>query len=509
MRESRSIRGARTCAVLIAAFAMAWPALYNRYPLLYPDSISYLGDGSLVARALFLHDFSDYYGFRSLIYSIGILPLHWNMTPWPIVAFNSLITSYMLWLLARSLLPRRTVANFFCLVIPLSLFTGLGWLVGWIMPDIFGPVLYLSIYLLVFANDMLAPAERFVVVLIAWWAMASHATHLILTGNICIVLIAGLLIQHHATRLSLKIASVVTIVLAVAFAQVALHRYLYGEASLYGNHPPFLLARVIADGPGRSYLQQRCGQKQLPICAYVGELPDNVDDFLWGSSGWSDASPEKQKQLRNDEMTVVLGTLRAYPREELFLFVDHFWRQLLSYGLYSYDPNRWILQNIDAVLPGNAGQYLRSRQAQETLREEFFTSLQNWTLVASLVVIGFWIPFARRLWSRRLIGLTAIITTAVIGNAAVTGNLSNVEDRFQARVIWLVPLLAGIFILTWLDRRLFPIARRTRGDRAVLQPVAVQEPERTYLVRREQTGARHWCSRTPGLAGFHNGFSNT
>ncbi len=59
--------------------------------------------------------------------------------------------------------------------------------------------------------------------------------------------------------------------------------------------------------------------------------------------------------------------------------------------------------------------------------------------------------FVRQWGSPRVIGLTAVIVFVVVANAAVTGVLSNVEDRYQARVIWLVPLLAGVFVLTWLD----------------------------------------------------------
>jgi hypothetical protein len=57
--------------------------------------------------------------------------------------------------------------------------------------------------------------------------------------------------------------------------------------------------------------------------------------------------------------------------------------------------------------------------------------------------------------SGRVTGLTTIIVMAVVANAAVTGILSNVEDRYQARVIWLVPLLAGVLVLEWLDSTQF------------------------------------------------------
>ena len=50
--------------------------MYKRqgFPLLMADSMTYLADGLPVARALFLHQFSDYYGMRSLTYSLVIFP---------------------------------------------------------------------------------------------------------------------------------------------------------------------------------------------------------------------------------------------------------------------------------------------------------------------------------------------------------------------------------------------------------------------------------------------------
>src|SRR5579863_2718383 len=100
---------ARGLAVAVGALLTLWPALYNRYPLLYPDSMTYIADGTPVARAVFLHQLSDYYGMRSFIYSLGILPLHWNVTPWPVAGLHALLTAYVIWLVVRSLRPRGTV----------------------------------------------------------------------------------------------------------------------------------------------------------------------------------------------------------------------------------------------------------------------------------------------------------------------------------------------------------------------------------------------------------------
>ena len=82
--ETGRSRVSRCGAVLAGALLMTWPAFYNGFPLLYPDSMTYLGDGPAVARKIFLHQSSNYYGMRSFFYSLGILPLHWNITAWPI-----------------------------------------------------------------------------------------------------------------------------------------------------------------------------------------------------------------------------------------------------------------------------------------------------------------------------------------------------------------------------------------------------------------------------------------
>ena len=129
---------------------------------------------------------------------------------------------------------------------------------------------------------------------------------------------------------------------------------------------------------------------------------------------------------------------------------DHFWEQLHTFGLSDYDPNPWILEKADTVMPVTRSRYVQTRQAHETLHEKIFAFVQDWTVIASLVVIGIRLVCVRH-WSRRVVGLTAIIAIVVIGNAAITGVLSTVDDRYQARVIWLVPLLAGVLGLEWLD----------------------------------------------------------
>ncbi|HUV71157.1 MAG TPA: hypothetical protein VMW15_15975 [Terracidiphilus sp.] len=441
-------------AVWAGALVMMWPALYNKFPLLYPDSMSYLEDGPLVARALFLHKFSADYGGRSFIYCLGILPLHWNVTSWPIIGFNALLTSYFIWLVMRSILRPQPAKDFLLLIVLLSLLTSLPWFVSLIMPDILGPVAYLGIYLLVFARETLSRIERLIVIVFSWWAIASHATHLMLATGICFLLALLFVLRRPVMHCRLRaVGEVAVIVSLAAVAHLALHDYLYGKPSLNGKRLPFLMARVIADGPGYWYLKHNCGQVKLTVCDYLDLLPMDTDDFLWAPDGiWQRASEQTKARLRQEETAFVLATLRAYPREQLSRSASNFWHQLMTFDLSLFHPNEWVLHEFETVLPAERSNYLQSRQARDALPYELFTSIQDFTVIVSLLLIAVFTP---RMWSHRsprLAGLGLVIVSTVVANAFVTGILSMVENRFQSRVIWLLPLLAGILVLDWYDR---------------------------------------------------------
>jgi hypothetical protein len=442
--------------VLLGALFMAWPALFNRYPLLFPDSLTYLENGRRVAPALFLHKLSDYYGMRSFIYSLGIFPFHWNLTLWPVVALNALVTAFMIWLVVRSILPRHVVACYLILCALLSLLTSLSWFVSFVMPDILAPILFLCIYLLVFARESLSRIERAAVFLISWWAVASHATHLLIAAAMCVFLILIALFRRQPMYVRMKaVAELAMIILVPAAALLALNAYLYGKPSLNGERPPFLTARILADGPGRWYLQQHCGKDaKFVVCDDVHNLPDNTDDFLWSPDGiWENASDEKQTRLLQEEVPFVLATLRAYPGAQISKSAVNFWDQLTSFGVEDFGANDWVSKEVGNEIRGGESRYMRSRQSHDALPLEFFTTVQFCAVIASLILIA---VFIRQMWRRRpsrLMALTAIIFSTVILNALVTGVLSGAEDRYQSRVIWLLPLLAGLLMLDWRGAR--------------------------------------------------------
>lgn len=447
-RADRSALGNALC-VLGGALALMWPAIYNRFPFLYPDSMTYLDDGHILAAALFLHRYASYYGMRSLIYGLGILPLHWNGNPWPVVGMHALVTAYMLWLVVRSFALIKTGWKYLAIVTLLSFFTSASWYVSVIMPDILGGCLYLAIYLLVFARETLSRVERFVVYVIAWFAVCAHATHLLLAGGLVLVLAAFFLLRRQRLGTVARSLREVVVVLALAFvAQLSLNVYLYGRPTLDADRPAYLMARIIADGPGRTYLDQHCQEQDWAICQRLNQVTGDPDQFLWGDDGvWQNADQETQERLRREEMPFVLATIRAYPRQQLARSAHNFWAQLKLFGVEDFDPSGYILVVFDSTLPGQRSAYLHGRQVNNAMPLDFFNTMQFWVVIASLLAIAGLAPFVLRRNSSRLIGLTVILVFIVLANALIAGTMSMVDDRFQARIVWLLPLLAELFVL--------------------------------------------------------------
>ncbi len=448
-------------AFLPGAVLLAWPAIYNRYPLLFPDSISYINSGAPVARALFLRQPSDYYGMRSLLYALGIAPFHPGGNLWPVIALQAVLIAYVLWFVVQSFAPGRTAVVYYAIVIPLALFTGLGWVASIVMPDALGALLYLVIYLLVFGWksgvwESGSRWQRLVLMVIAWWGATAHITHIMLGAGLCLFLLAALLVTRSATKQRLRgLAVSAGIIVAAILAHMAVHGVLYGKPTLNGERPAYLSARLLADGTGRQYLREYCPQAGLALCDYVQHLPESPDGFLWDDDGiWQTASPEKQALILRQETAFARGVIRAYPRQQLAISGAAFWNQLHNFDINN-TPSPWLSEAVAASLPSQTYAYEHSRQAEGTLPNELLSTIQNWTVGSALALAVILVPFIWRRRAVRIVGLAAVVFPILVANALITGVLAEVDDRYQDRVIWLLPFFAGMVVVEFINQRRF------------------------------------------------------
>jgi hypothetical protein len=440
-------------SVALGALLLSACALYNGAPLLYADSIDYLLHGGEAARMLFLGETTRWVNTRSFFYALAILPLHAGGAAWPIVAAQAVVTSWLLWIAMRVTGASASPRRFFAVTGFVTLGTSLGWFVGYVMPDLFASHLVLAAALLAFSGSELTRGERVACCALAWFAIVAHGSHLLLAAALAVAVVPLRIALGGSRRAALRSgAQLAALVVLAACSTLVLHRALLGEATISGRRPVFLLARSIADGPGRAYLREHCPELDLAICAHADRLPDNVRDLLWSDTSiWSAASEPERERIRAEEMAVVLAAIRSDPWRQLAASVHNTAVQISTFGMWgSFFPDAYIAKRVREVLPGGADAYFASRQARGALHEGPLGDVQRTVLLASIAAIG--LAGMRGRLAPALLGSTALVAVALVANAAVTATLSGVEDRYQARVVWLAPFLAALAVLAWRDR---------------------------------------------------------
>ena len=107
--------------------------------------------------------------------------------------------------------------------------------------------------------------------------------------------------------------------------------------------PPFLMARLIADGPGYDYLVANCPDVGLEICTFLPRLPVGSDAFLWSKDPalgvYGAAAPDIRRQLGEEQLSFVLGVLAFDPIGQLKASRG-FLEQIGRFGLneFAYTP---------------------------------------------------------------------------------------------------------------------------------------------------------------------------
>ena len=146
--------------ILLAGVLLTWPALWNRYPLVFSDTGTYLSQA-----------IEHYAGWdRPIFYSLFLLPLHLTLTTWPVIAAQALLTAHTLHLARRTLFADASDWWLVPLAGVMATATALPWFVAQLMPDVFTGLLVLALILLILLPERLSPGERL-------WLVAVRGIH--------------------------------------------------------------------------------------------------------------------------------------------------------------------------------------------------------------------------------------------------------------------------------------------------------------------------------------------
>jgi hypothetical protein len=201
------------------------------------------------------------------------------------------------------------------------------------------------------------------------------------------------------------------------------------------------------------YLAERCPDPRLPkLCANREKLPDNTDLFFWGSDLFDELG--RFEGLGEEMRIVVRESLTAYPAAQLKAAFVAAAQQLVrvatGYGVHTEIwHTAWIMETMAPA------SFAAMKAARQQRGELSFTAINRLHLPVAwgsmLLLVAVLALAARRREFACLGELAAVAALAILANAAVCGALSNPNDRYGARMVWLATLV--VLLVPWMRRR--------------------------------------------------------
>jgi hypothetical protein len=437
---------------IFSAFVCIIPALYNRYPLFYSDSALYIDTSMLFGK---LQPGENIQCLSGIGYAFFIRAVTWKTTLWLVVYAQALILNILIYLTIKVLLPDRNALKYhFPLIFVLSICSSMGWTVSQLMPDIFTPYLVLSLFLFYTTEGRkwIAYISLSILILIS---LISHMSNVSIVFLFIIVL-AMLFIFHKKYRSTrkpflIKTVYILGLVFISFFILKGLNKKYYNEYVLSPKGHIWFFARLIDTGFMQEYLNEKCDQESYEICKYKDSLPDNSQTFLWDegsvyykTGGWAQ---------NHDEYKKIIGDVMVSPKYlNLFLYsgFTNFLKQMVTFKIgdgLSDQFNRGspqyqlTIKNYDRNEFKN--DFQQSEQIQGSLKFDTINLINCILIFFSLLLIVY-IFYTKKL-ERNLHLFSYIIFCGVIFNAIVISNLSAVQNRYQSRIVWLIPFLAIIY----------------------------------------------------------------
>lgn len=423
-------------------------------------------------------------GARSPFYGVLLHASYLSTTIWGLAALQSLLAAWVIYLLWRTVAPKAPSWSYLALMAAAVAGTSISFYTTFAMPDIFAGIGGAALVLILAQGDRLRRLEIAGLWAVIAYSMAIHRSHwatglVVAAAGGLLLWVMGLPIQSLVRRL-LVVFSAAMVAWAAGAAYGAVYENRTGHRL---GHPPFIMARLIADGPGLAYMRHACapnpqgGAQPYVLCKFQAnaiastrvkvsrELISNL--ILWSDRKtlgvFNYASRPERVGLESQEMRFVLGTLKYDPMGQALASLSDWGRQLVAFQVD--DPLR------------NPAAYLRGRYWKTTVLPKMIPNFDacrppgdcrppfDYSLLAAwhgTVLIGGLLLLAWRLslkdvrqavWARglkdghepaRVAATVLLLTGVLLVNAAVCGILSGPFARYQARLVWLLPVSAGL-----------------------------------------------------------------
>ena len=437
---------------LVAAVILSWPMLLMQGPLVYADTGSYyemgekiLGMAESRIAGPFQADEARPQGILAKTGS-GTEGLKLRSIPYSIYTYLTAASplGFLVTCLAQAtivlfagaaLIPRIPSSGRIPFAVGLAgvaTLSSLPWFVSYAMPDLLAALVVIFYLLQLRLADGIGTKGQIVLAAIATCAVLSHYGNIPLAAGLAVAVIAW---RWFERSLALPVVGLclAPVVLAAAF-NIASGKVSTGEESVAPKRLPILLARSLEDGPARWYLQDACKTDRYTICEVFDTIPDNVGSFLWGEDGFRRATDAQVEAIRAEEREILIEAFKRYPIEQTRALLGNALLQTVSVGTGELWPlgqseNGALVDKVE-----NGG--MRAEQNRLLLFFDVVTPVATFLASALLLYVAGRCRISYSWWV--IIGFTVL---ALLLNAAIFGGLSAPVDRYQSRIVWLLPVL--------------------------------------------------------------------
>jgi len=166
--------------------------------------------------------------------------------------------------------------------VTLGLASSLPFFTSFLLPDVFAGLALLAAANLLALGHRLTRWQQVFWISILAAAVVFHPSHLAIIVALLATAIIARLFSKNISRvgiLALTLAAGIGFTSEIVFALVVKN-----VLGVQISRPPVIMARIVADGPGASYLSRKCPQAGLVACEFVDRLLSNSDAFLWDTS---------------------------------------------------------------------------------------------------------------------------------------------------------------------------------------------------------------------------------
>jgi hypothetical protein len=415
-------------------------------------------------------------GGRSIYYGAMLYLGHISSYFWASILFQAAIFVY----LSHAFLVkcfRMSFASFVLVSAATLILTPISFYVSFLMPDVFASFLILSTVMLVVFWDDLIFQDRMILSLVALYSVLGHSSHLAL-----LAIMTGLFVVLALIRFSINRKATV-VLLVIAFAGLVGELAFSFATGLVlkaePTRPPFIMARLIDDGPGYRFLKANCATKPYVVCKYLDRLPAKSDAFLWSEDPaegvYNIADAATRKSLTAEQFSFAKDVFQLDPTGVIAALTKNTVQQLTMIGVDEFSGIQAGLGSYDRNLPrhyadglshsGIASQTQLSGPLALWFSVFYFVGL----IVLSLVVVLWPLAGVRQrlgfLPQPQTIQAFAITTIMIVLNAAICGALSGPHQRYQTRISWI-----PVFILLFLAVKLWENSRTIAKNVELARP---------------------------------------